>query len=200
MPDYFTVAELRAMPHVGDTSKYPDALVTSTAAEIEAIIDSEVFGPSGVGFVDRTFVERVDGNGRPELLLATEYVRSLTTVTVGGASVDVSTLTAQHGILRRTSSALPWPLGVENVVVTYEAGYGAAVPADIKAAAMRGTRYRLLATAQNSELNARQTSITNDVGGTISFAVAGPDHPTGYPDVDATIVRWRDRMVVGGFA
>lgn len=192
MPDYFTLAELRGLPQVGDTAKFPDARCNAVASAIEGVIDREVFGSPDVGFVARTVTETLDGNNRASLLLRTPHVRSLTSVTVDGVAVDVADLSAAHGVLRYTTSGC-WARGVANVVVVYVAGYGTddTVPGDVKEAALQGTRYRLLQTAPNSELNERQTSMTNDLGGTTSFAVAGTDHPTGYPTVDATLVAWR---------
>jgi hypothetical protein len=80
------------------------------------------------------------------------------------------------------------------VAVTYEAGYSATPPADVKEAALQATRWRLLATNSNSDMNARQTSSTNEMGGTVQYSVAGPDRPTGYPDVDAVIMGWKRRL------
>lgn len=200
MPDYFTEAEFRLLPQMGDTQKYPTARIDAVAAYVTAIIDREIFGPTGVGFVQRPFMETLDGRGVDELVLASPYVSSLTTVVADGTSVDVSGLQVPGGVLRYGTVGTSWLKGRGNVVLTYEAGYSDEAPADIKEAAMQATRFRLLATNPNAELAARQTSLTNDVGATIQFSVAGTDHPTGYPEVDAVIVGWRDRIPSFGFA
>lgn len=199
MPDYFTLPELRALPNMYETDRYPDARVESVAASVTAIIDREVFGASGVGFVERPLTETVDGNGLDTLILGTPYVRSVTALTVGGTVTDYSTLLVEGGVLRYPTSGV-WPSGRGNIAVTYLAGYSETPPADIKEAALVATRWRLMATNSNAEMNARQTSISNDVGGTIQFSVAGADRPTGYPDVDATIIGWRNRIPSYGFA
>lgn len=200
MPEYFTVDEFRQIRDMSDTSKYTTARIEAAAAYVVGIIDREIFGTSGVGFVPRNLTKTLDGNGLDTLLMPTPHIRSLTTVTVGGSSVDVSGLLFNGGVLRYPTSGGIWTFGRGNVVVTFSAGYSAVPPADIKEAAMLATRWRLLATNSNAEMSARQISLTNDVGATIQFAVAGSDRPTGYPEVDAVIVGWRDRMPSFGFA
>ena len=84
--------------------------------------------------------------------------------------------------------------------VTYQAGYSTTPPADIKYAALRATRWLLLEGKASNAVSPRQTSITSEMGGTVNFATAGVDRPTGYPDVDAVIVGWRNKINVFGFA
>jgi hypothetical protein len=93
-----------------------------------------------------------------------------------------------------------WASGYGNVSVTYQSGYSATPPADIKEAALAATRWHLLEGRASNVHSPRQTSITNELGGTVNFAVAGTDRPTGYPDVDAVIVGWRNELNVFGFA
>lgn len=193
MPDYFTLAEFRALPHMSDTDKYPDARIEATAAYVTAAIEREV----GTSFIPRT-VTGESHNGSCLVVLNSPYVQSVTSATENGIAVP-DTLTAPSGILQRfaTGSYTPtgWSYGVGNISVTYVAGYSTTPPADIKEAAMQWTRWRLLATNSNAEMSARQTSQTNDMG-TIQYAVAGPDHPSGYPEVDVVVVGWRERIRV----
>lgn len=195
MPDYFTLAEVRALPDVGNATTYSDSLIEAMAAEIVAIIEREV----GTSFVLRSVTEVLSGHGRAALLLASPYVDAVTALSVGGVAVDVSTVYATDGLLRYTSGAA-WTTGTRNVSVTYTAGYSSAPPADIKQAALWGTRARLLEHAQGALVHDRATSISNDAGGTTSFVLAGEDRPTGYPKVDAAILGWRSRLRLPGFA
>lgn len=195
MPDYFTYAELRALPDMGDATKYTDARIDSAAAEIVAIIEREV----GTSFIYRTATEVLSGAGEPALFLASPYVAAISSISVGNVVTDVTTVYADHGILRYTSGA-SWTTGVRNVTVTYTAGYSATPPADVKQAALWGTRARLLEQGQGSLAHDRATSISNDAGGTTSYVLAGEDRPTGYPRVDATILGWKKRLSSFGFA
>lgn len=199
-PDYFTLAELRALPDVSNASKYPDSRVLDVAAQFVAIIEREV----GVAFIARTVTaERHDG-GTDEITLNRGYVRSITSATENGVAVS-DTLTADAGgVLLRFSGAnggtpISWASGRRNVSVTYVHGYSAAPPADIKAQALKATRLELMATAATNGMNDRQTSLSTEQG-VIGFIVAGPDRPTGYPQLDAVIKGWQARLDVLGFA
>jgi hypothetical protein len=197
MPDYFTEAELLALPDMsGETS----ARITAAAAWAVGVIEREV----GASFIARTVTAEIHDGGTDAIVLDKPYVISVTSATEDGVTVT-DTLRVRHGILRRFSGAtsftpITWTSGVGNVSVTYQAGYSSTPPADIKEAALAATRWHLLEGRANNVHSPRQTSITNDMGGTVNFAVAGTDRPTGYPDVDAVIIGWRDQLDVFGFA
>ncbi len=192
MPDYFTREELRALP---DMSGESDARIDAAAAWAVAIIEREV----GTSFVPRTVTEEVhDGSPSGAVVLGSAYVLSVTSASEGGALLDEA-LTARDGILRRTTGSTAFASGFGNVLVTYEAGYSTTPPADIKEAALQATRWHLLEGRASNDRSARQTSMTTDQGGTLSFATAGPDRPTGYPDIDAVIVGWRDKLDMPSF-
>lgn len=197
-PDYFTLAELRALPQMSDATKYPEARVLAAAAYITSIIEREV----GTSFVPRAVTETLDGTGGPSLSLGSPYVQSLSSVTAGGTVLNLATVRATRGfgLLEFVSGGSVWPTGRDSVTVAYLSGYSTTPPADIKEAALTATRWRLLATNSNAELDARRTSLTNDMGGTTSYAIAGPDRPTGYPEVDAVIMGWKHKLDVHGFA
>lgn len=202
MPDYFTLAELRALPDLDDTGTYPDAACEAAAAHIVGIIEREV----GTSFVARTVTnERHNGNNRCGLRLDNAFVLSVTSATIDGVAVAES-LVQYAGVVERLSGSVPVPWYAGTVVlVTYQAGYTAdlaTVPADIKQAALQGTRAYLLETSELAAITDRRSQITNDAGGTTSFVMAGQDedHPTGYPMVDSVIVGWRNKLDVMGFA
>ena len=199
MPDYFTLAELRALPDMSDTATYPDAAAESAAAYITAIIEREV----GTSFVSRTVADEPHDGGGRAVILRSPYVISVTSATESGVSVTDS-LTVRNGILQRFAAGsytpASWLHGVGNVMVSYVAGYSTTPPADIKEAALQGTRLRLLTNAAGSSQAARQVSTTNEVGGTVTYVIAGPDRPTGFPEVDAVIMGWKRRLHVVGVA
>lgn len=187
MPDYFTLAEFVALPEM-DNGRYDDATIDRAAAYIVGVIERVV----GTSFVPRTFTKTVNGTGS-DIALPSPFVLEVTDVSLSGE--------AQTGPFDTDNGTLvgPWPRGIRNVAITYEAGYSTEPPADIKEAAMQGTRARLLDTASNARTNDRTSSITNDAGGTTSYVLAGVDRPTGYPEVDAVILGWRRRLFGFGF-
>lgn len=198
MPDYFTLDELRALPQMGDTVKYPDDRVEAAAAYIVGIIEREV----DTAFVSRTVTNEIHDGGGATIVLDHADVTAVTTLTVDGVAVDPSNYVVTSGVVRLTSGV--FGAGIGNVSVTYTYSQGDILDgvsfADVKEVALKGTRAHLLATGQNTAMDDRRTSLNTEAG-TISFTVAGTDHPTGYPEVDATIVAWRNRVGgLGGFA
>lgn len=195
--DYFTETELKALP---DMSAETSARILAAGEWAQEVIEREV----GTSFVARTVTSEVHDGGCDTIVLDEPYVVSVTSATENGVAVT-DTLRVKSGILRRFSGAtsftpIAWASGTGNVSVTYEAGYSSTPPKDIKEAALAATRWHLLEGRANNVTSPRQTSITNEMGGTVNFAVAGTDRPTGYPDVDAVIIGWRNRLDVFGFA
>ena len=198
MPDYFTETELRALPDM--SSGYSTERIESAAAHVVGIIEREV----GTSFVARTVTDERHDGGRESIVLNKAYVLSATSATEDGVAVT-DTLRVSSGVLRRFASAtdftpISWATGIGNVTVTYQAGYSSTPPADLKEAALQATRWHLIEHNSNNSVSPRQTSLTNEMGGTVNFAVAGKDRPTGYPDIDAVIVGWRNQLNVFGFA
>lgn len=195
--DYFTETELKALP---DMSSETSARILAAGEWAQGVIERVV----GTSFVARTVTGEVHDGGRSEIVLNKPHVLSVTSATEDGVAVT-DTLRVRSGIVRRFSGAtsftpITWSSGTGNVLVTYQAGYSSTPPADIKEAALQATRWHLLEGKASNVTSPRQTSVSNDMGGTVNFAVAGPDRPTGYPEVDAVIVGWRDQLDVFGFA
>lgn len=191
MPEYFTLPELRALPQMDNSSKYTDARCEAAAAFVVAEIERVV----GTSFVARTVTDEVHDGGRYELFPSRRPLE-ITSATENGVTVT-DTLRVRAGrVLRYAAGSFSprvWVGGFDNIELTYESGYSDAPPANVKEAALKWTRYHLLATDSNSSMEARQTSATNDYG-TVNFSVAGVDAPSGYPDVDAVIVGWRKEL------
>ena len=194
-PDYFLLTELRALPQMSDTTKYTEARCLAAAAYITSIIEREC----DASFVPRAVTETHDGSGTVYLELGARYVMAATAATVSG-TVVTDTLAVKNGFLYRytTGATAPsiWPLGFQNVEVDYLAGYTDTPPDDVKEAALKGTRAYLLSTASNSAMDDRRTSLNTEQG-TIQYVVAGPDRPTGYPEVDAVILAYKRRLNAG---
>lgn len=194
MPDYFTLDELRALPHVGDETQFPNERCEAAAAYIVGIIEREV----GTSFVAREWTQTFDGGVRSLALTQSGgYVLSIEQVLAAG--VDVTDQAVLRGSYAARRDASPWAPGVQTLTVKYKGGYSATPPPDVKEQALNGTRSHLLATADGSALNQRRTSLTTDQG-VVAFVVAGENRPTGYPEVDAMILGWKRRIDAGGFA
>lgn len=192
MPDYFTLAEVRALPDVDDEQKYPDERVEQAAAYIVGVIEREV----GTSFIAR---ERgpVVVDGGAAFCDLDPFARELVLVTVDGVDVTTS-CRIRGGTLRRLDGAA-FAAGLDNVAVTYRSGFSTTPPSDVKEMSLLGTRAHLLATADGTLTTSRETGRQNEYGN-ITYAIAGKDRPTGYPEVDAMIVSWRDKLQVFGFA
>lgn len=189
--DYFTLAELRALPDV-TAGEFTDAQIT-TAGEF---MQEAVEGACQASFVGRSTVETLDGTGGTSLRLKTPHVISITSVTVDGVTLT-DQFTVDAGILERrtagTYTPQPWTRGRRNVVVTYSAGYSSTVPKDIKDAVMWAARDRLISQSSQNGVDVRRTSMTNDFG-TVQYVLPGENRPTGYPELDAVISRWARKL------
>lgn len=202
MPEYFELSELRARPQLGDADRYPDARCEAAAAWAVSVIEREVGGTS---FILRTHTETHDG-GTARIVLAEPYARhtAALAITVAGVPVDPALARISSGVLTRATvsgaPAPPWPAGVGTVEISYEAGYTATPPADVKEAALQLTRAHLLDTDSDAWSNPRTTDLSSEIGGTARFGDVDVDHPTGLPAVDRVIVGYRNRLDVFGFA
>ena len=190
MPEYFTLEEVQDTPDVD--FDFSDERIEAVAAAVVSIIEREV----GTSFVARTVTDEPHDGGGRAIILRSPYVLSVTSATEDGETVT-DTLMCRGGVLRKLSdyASLTWAAGFENILVTYEAGYSAEPPADVKEMALRATRARLLETASDASMNDRRTSISNEMG-VINFSTAGENRPTGYPEFDAVILGWAKRLNV----
>lgn len=193
-PDYFTMEEFRALPQMGDAQRYPDPRVEASAAYIIGVIEREV----DASFIERTVTDEQHNGGRLGIVLDQAYAREVISLTVAGVAVALDTITLADGVVRLTSGGL-FDGGRGEVLVTYTHGYSTTPPADVKAVAMKGTRADVIASSDGATIDDRRKSLNTEAG-TVEFVVAGgEEHPTGYPEVDATIVAWRDRLDVDGW-
>lgn len=192
---YFTTAELRALPDLEDETKYPDATLEDAHDWIVGIVEREC----DTSFIVSTVTdERVTGSDLGYLRLANAYALEVTDVTVDGIAYDagqIAALVVDDGYLWAETGAT-WPsTALRNVTVSYTHGYAAEPPADLKHAMLRGARNWVLTTSAWSGKDSRATSISNEWGN-IQITVASENHPTGLPDVDATIMAWARRVRV----
>lgn len=193
---YFTVADLRALPDMDDSSRFlTDERLQAAHDWIASLIRREC----DTSFVVETVVdELVTGRGSCGLRLADPYVRTVTAVSVDGADWDAAAVAAvvvDAGFIYQLGD-LAWPIGRKNIKVTYTAGYSTEPSADLREAALRAARNWLLTMDGWSGVDERSTSITNDYGN-VNLSVASADgRPTGLPMADATITAWARRVRV----
>lgn len=195
---YFTTTELRAVYPDLDVATYSDARVTQVHDWIAAIVEREC----KTSFIPETVSETLNGSSGPALFLSRPYVLSVTAVAVDDVALselEVADLQIQNGALYYPAGTYWSAASRGNVTVTYTAGYSTTPPADLKEAMMQGARARLLTTADGATASDRRTSFSNG-DGTFSLSTAGENRPTGFPEVDAVILGWKQRVRVPGVA
>jgi hypothetical protein len=194
--EYFTEAELRALPQMSDTAVYTTARIDAAAAYMVSIFERFC----GVSFISRSATETYSGTDANQharsIVLARRRPIAVTALTQDGTAFtagEIAELKVSGGVVRRylagTVTPYAWNEGIDNLVVTYTAGFSA-VPGDVKEAALKGTRAHLLATNSNATLDDRRTSMNTEMG-TVNYVIAGEDRPTGYPEVDAVLLGYR---------
>lgn len=197
---YFTEAELRDLPQMSDTTKYTTVRVTAARNWIEGVIERKV----GTSFVAQTVTDEVHDGGVYSIALHSALVLSVTSATENGVAVT-DTLSVKGGVLERfaAGATIPsaWATGCRNIKVTYQSGYSATPPADIKEAALSAARDWLLRRYGAQGASDRAISLQTEMGN-IVYATASDKHdrPTGIPDVDAVIMGWVNDLEVFGFA
>lgn len=197
--DYFTEAELRALPDMDDTSTYTTTRISAAHDHVVGVIERVV----GTSFVGRVVTDEVHDGGVAGIVLEQPYVLSATSATENGVAVTDDLRIRGGGVLYRFAAGgytpTAWSSGWGNVEVTYSAGYSATPPGDIKEAALLAARDHLMATDSTAGVDARFTSVTNE-SGTATMALDDEDHPFGIPKADAIVAGWRARLDVLGFS
>lgn len=196
-PDYFTLAEFRTLPDCTG-SLFSDAQINAAAAHFVSIVEREVFGEGGEGFIPREFTVTLDGSGRSAIILPHAHISAIDTITVDDVAVLPVDLAYANGILRYLAGTY-WTYGVANIVVTYTAGKYATCPPDVKDAVMWATRDRLLSQSDQAGIDVRRTSMNTEYG-TVNYVIPGEKRPTGYPELDALIASYQRTTPSYGFA
>ncbi|MGH9460372.1 MAG: hypothetical protein ACRD1X_04090 [Vicinamibacteria bacterium] len=204
--DYFTLTELRALPDVSNTTKYSDAQLTAAGEWVQGIIEREC----QTSFVARSTTETLNGDDQEVdggLKLSTPWILNVTAVTSNGVAFTAPQLAevkVKSGVAFRRAAGdftgfISWDLGARNIVITYDGGYSAAPPSDLKSAALQAARYRAIKAVSGAGISDRAITITNEMGN-IQLSTPGKNHPTGLPEVDEVIIGWRDKLALFGFS
>lgn len=141
--DSFTVRDTTRLPVVSlaDAKAYLNISNTTSDEELRRFLDvitsaGELY--TGRVFGRRTVVDTLSGRV-PTLPLSTCPVLSITSVVEAGVTLttdDYALSSPAGGVLARTSGVQlrNWAIGINNVVVTYQAGYATQPPTDIAGA------------------------------------------------------------------
>lgn len=196
MPDYFTLDELRARSQVEDVDKFSDEDCEQAAAYIVGVVEREV----GVSFIERTVTDELHEGGGMSIALEHAYVRSVISASINGSEVTDRIVVSADSLKRRSAAApVAWGTPDDDVLVSYVHGYSSIPPADVKEQCLKGTISHLLTNVAFGSINDRRSSTSGELG-TTTYVIADKDHPTGYPEVDAMIRGWQNRLDVLGFA
>ncbi len=140
---YFELAELRAMPGMGDTGRYTTRKLVEARTKAQDEIERQV----GAAFVERYGTATLTGGGRPTLLLR-PYVRRILGVTVGGLAYGEDAIAAlvpdPLGALRRTYGVFGVPGVYNDVVVRFVHAWSDQPPVDIHDIALELARHHAL--------------------------------------------------------
>lgn len=188
MPDLITLDEL------ADT--LPTVAARNDAARLISAASAAVEGYCGRSF-GRVVgaVERLSGDGQPFLWLDRTPVASIASVTIHGEAITDYGFDAESGKLWRGDGyrnprwTVGWPLGSNNVVVTYTAGYDP-IPADVKQAVILTCKWL-------DESRATSGSLQSEKIGDYSYTVMPKAQAAAMlPDEAARLLAHRVRAVV----
>jgi hypothetical protein len=188
-PTYVTVEQLRALPNLADTSKFPDAELATAAVWFEVLFEDY----TGVAWTPRTATdERHWGTGD---LLILDHLKPITisalraysdaTTTVAYTADELADLHLEpSGVIRRNTGGW-FSSGYGLVAVDYTHGFDAPPP-DVVEAAKVAIRDHLIVDYQ---ANRQYAVSTQDGIVRTSTPDAAAGRPFGIPEVDAVAVR-----------
>lgn len=188
---YVTLAEIRShATELANTAKYPNDRLVAARAWFED--KAEEF--CGVAFVPRYGREFHDGDSTDNVLLRTRRPRKLLAATLDDVALTLADLKLyDHGEVRRKDGAT-FTMGDRNVVLAFEHGHDAP-DGDLREGALEAIRHRLLATKTRGVPD-RAVTMTTESGASFTLGLAGPNRPTGIPEVDAVLLAKRENRVV----
>lgn len=177
---FFDLRSLRGMQGIGNTTQFD----TADLAAARDIAEEFVEDFTAQAWVPRSDVYELDAM-TTGYFLPYRPVRSLVRLLVDGTAVDASGATVNQ------SGALTLPdtssRASETVLVEFEHGE-ATPPADLAQAAMRLARHILF--SGDSSIPDRARMMVTDWG-TFALDIASEEKPTGLPEVDSVLRRYR---------
>lgn len=141
--NYFELAELRAMPGLSDTQRYP----TSKLAEARTKAQDELERDIGAAFVERYGEATMTGGGNTSLRLR-PYVRRILGVVNAGVALsqgEIDALTIyRSGEVVRSTGVFGTCETLRDVVLRFVYGWSAQPPTDVHDAALELARHHVL--------------------------------------------------------
>ena len=180
---YATIAELRALDGLSDTSVFPDADLQTAIDWATELID----GYCRTSFEAKSFSVTLDGNGTSSLFVGVLFIQSLTSVTVDGVAQTVSDIVARpEGVIYHKAGSFTFQAYGQNIVVAGTAGVTSTAPERIAWAAR--TIARQYALELHSRIPSRAIQLSNDAGQfEVRAQAGGPNRPTNLPDVNVVL-------------
>jgi hypothetical protein len=169
-----------------DTERFP----TGDVKHFREVVEDEFQRITGRSFVPRVARVEVEADDSPTLFLGFFDVSAVAAIDGPLGAVDVTGWTVDRmGVLRA-----PYALqDGDRYTVTFTYGFGQ-VPEDVKRAGL--LRLRSLLTASRSGIPDRATAFVAHEGGNFTLATPGRGgSETGIPEVDATLDRYRFRIL-----
>lgn len=198
---YVTLEEIRALPNLGDETRFTDDELGTARDWFETKFEAY----TGMAFVPRTATERINGSGGSTLMLNHYPVRTVTAVRVYTSVTLNTAFTADEladilvdptgEITRYTLGA--WTYGARNIEVVYTHGQ-TAPPADVKREALVAIQEKLM-----EDHSGRPTDRTYGVatdGVFVRSILPGKDKPFGIASVDQCANEYRARYKLPAMA
>ena len=192
---YTDLATVRALPEMEDDTVILDAHITEAIAYATELIDRF----TGTSWEAKAFSVTMTGNGRNNIQLKDDEGRvimfpiSLTNVEID----DVTQTTTDwalypEGVVVTDSGSFTYTKPGRNILIEGTAGLTTTAPEDIQWCARVIARQHIL--ERFSRVNDRATTLqTSDGQINVAVASAHPDRPTAVPEVNARLVRRRQR-------
>lgn len=180
----FETHELRSMPSLTDTDRYTIEQLEQARDDVTDFINDFTM----TAFVPTFDTMVIDGRARTNVLLTRIPAIALSTVLVDGVVKSTSGWTVgSDGLVRAPSSWMTYSRVGRNVSVSYTYGYPRP-PQDLKRAALKLASSWL--TSFEGSIPDRARMMTTQWG-TFQLDTARDEYPTGIPDVDSALRRYK---------
>jgi hypothetical protein len=192
---YATVAEVRALEGLADTTVYPDATLQQGIDFATGLIDSYC----GTSFEAKSFSVTLDGNSNFVLPTGVLFIRTITAVTINDVAEPPGNYYGRSSglVVRGDGGLFPYSMFGANVIIAGTAGVTETPSTEIKWAAR--TIARQYALDLHSRIPSRALTIQSE-SGKIEFRAqaGGQGRPTSLPDVNAVLNRNKHKPGMSG--